>query len=66
MVRGLQKQCSQVSDMQIQKYKYTNTVQVKYADGPYMCYIFLKHRVQGYQKWHFRLDDKENQNHQNH
>ena len=31
---------SQVSDMQIQKYKYTNTVQVKYADGPYMCYIF--------------------------
>ena len=29
-----------MSDIQIQKYKYTNTVQVKYADGPYMCYIF--------------------------
>ena len=42
MVLGPQKQCPQVSDIQIQKYKYTNTVKVKFADRPYMCYIFEK------------------------
>ena len=47
MVRGPQKQFSQVSDIQIQKYKYTNTVKVKFADRPYMCYIFEKVMVRG-------------------
>ena len=44
MVRGPQKQCYRVSDMQIHKYKYTktNTVGVKFADRPNMCYIFEK------------------------
>ena len=49
MVRGPQKQCSHVSDMQIHntntqihKYKYTNTVWVKFADTSNMCYIFGK------------------------
>ena len=36
MIRGPQKLFSQVSD------KYTNTVKVKFADRPYMCYIFEK------------------------
>ena len=41
MVRGPQKQCTQVSDLQIPKYKYTNTALVKVADRHDMCY-FLK------------------------
>ena len=40
MVQGPQKQCSQVSDVQIHKYKYTNTASVKVADRPNMCFIF--------------------------
>ena len=44
MVRGPQKQCSQVSDVQIHKYKYTNTqIQLRtklQIDLP--CAIFLK------------------------
>ena len=43
MVRGLQKHCFWVSDMQIQKYKYTNTVKVKVADRPYMCIPHICH-----------------------
>ena len=57
MVRGPQKQCSHVSDMQlhntntqIHKYKYTNTVLVKFADSPNMCYIFEMVMVRGPQK----------------
>ena len=92
MVRGHQKQCSQVSDVQIHKYnytttqihkytskmqgravikalwqyshslmckytntqiqlhKYTNTVWVKFADRPNMCYIFEKVMDGGPQK----------------
>ena len=35
MVRGLRKQCSRMSDMQIHKYKYTNTTRQihKYSLG---------------------------------
>merc|ERR1711963_1142179 len=33
MVRGPQKQCSRVSDLQIHKYKYTNTPTRKYSFG---------------------------------
>ena len=53
-------QCSQVSDMQIRKktsiqiYKYTNTVQVKFADRPYMCYIFEKVMPRG-PLWHYEI-----------
>ena len=43
MVRGLQKQCSQVSDMQIQKYKYTNTVWSN-LQIDLTCAIFSKSR----------------------
>ena len=50
MVRGPQKQCSWVSDLQIHKYKYTNTqihkyantALVKVADRHDICYIFEK------------------------
>ena len=35
---------------QIHKYKYTNTVWVKFADTPNMCYIFEKVMVRGPQK----------------
>ena len=34
MIRGPQKQCSKVSGIQIHKYKYTNTVWVKFEDRP--------------------------------
>ena len=50
MVRGPQKQCSQVSDIQIHKYKYTNTVWVKFEDRSNMCYIFEKVMARGPQK----------------
>ena len=57
MVQGPQKQRSHVSDMlihntntQIHKYKYTNTVWVKFADTPNMCYIFEIVMVRGPQK----------------
>ena len=60
MVRGPQKQCSHVSDMQIHntntqihKYKYTNTVWVKFADTPNMCYIFEMVMVRGPKKQMF-------------
>ena len=55
MVRGPQKQCSRVSDIQI--HKYTTTVWVKFADRPNMCYIFEKVMVQGPQKQCSRLSD---------
>ena len=50
MVRGHQKQCSQLSDMQIQIHKntnthihkYTNTDSVKVPNRPNMAYIFEK------------------------
>ena len=57
MVRGPQKQCYRVSDMQIHKYKYTNTVWVKFADRPNMCYSFEKVMVRGPQKQCSRLPD---------
>ena len=44
MIQGPQEQCSQMSDVQIHKYKYTNTqIQVwsKLRIGP-ACAIFLK------------------------
>merc|ERR1711963_800057 len=48
MVRGLQKQCSWVSDLQI--HKYANTALVKVADRHDMCYIFENAMVRGPQK----------------
>ena len=50
MVRGHQKQCSQLSDMQLQIHKntnthihkYTNTDSVKVPNRPNMAYIFEK------------------------
>ena len=48
-----------MSDIQIQKYKYTNTVKVKVADRPYMCYIFEKAMVRGPQKQCSRVCDKQ-------
>ena len=53
IVQGPQKQCSQVSDTQIHKYKYTNTqytntVLVKLSDTPIMWYISEKVMVQCY------------------
>jgi hypothetical protein len=59
MVRGPQKQCSRVSDMQIHKYNYTNTVWVKFANRPNICYIFEKVMVQGPQKQCSRVCDKQ-------
>ena len=55
IVLGPLKQCSQVSDTQIHKYKYTNTqytntVLVKLSDRPNMWYIFEKVMVRGLQK----------------
>ena len=58
MIQGPQKQCSRVSDLQIHKYKYTNTqihkyantALVKVADRHDMCYIFEKVMVRGPQK----------------
>ena len=44
MVRGPQKQCSRVSDMQIHKYNYTNT-QIQFGSNLQIdltCAIFLK------------------------
>ena len=40
MVRGPQKQCSQVSDIQI--HKYTNTVWVKFENRPNMWHILKR------------------------
>ena len=58
IVQGYQKGYSRVSNMQIQKYKYTNTQIHKYTNTAYdevperpnMWYIFEKRIVQGYQK----------------
>ena len=58
MVRGHQKQCSQLSDIQIQIHKkinthihkYTNTDSVKVPNRPNMAYIFEKVMVRGPQK----------------
>ena len=50
MVQGPQKQCSKVSDSQIRKCKYKNTVWVKLSDRPNMWYIFEKVMVRGLQK----------------
>ena len=57
MIQGPQKQCSQVSDVQIQKYKYTNTASVKVAERPNMCYIFEKVMVRGPQKQCSQVSD---------
>ena len=50
MVRGPQKQSSQMSYVQVQKYKYTNTALVKIAGRPSICYIFEKVMVRGPQQ----------------
>ena len=58
MVRGPQKQCSWLSDLQIHKHKYTNTqihkyantALVKVADRHDMCYIYEKVMARGPQK----------------
>ena len=75
MVRGPQKRCSRVLDVQIHKYnytntqiqlhKYTNTVWVKFADRPNMCYIFEKVMVRGPQKQCSRVCDTTTQIHKN-
>ena len=67
MVRGPRKQCSRVSDLQIHKYKYTNTntqihkyanrALVKVADRHDMCYIFERVMVRGPQKQCSRVSD---------
>ena len=57
-VQGPQRQCSRVSDMQIQihKYKYTNTntntVSVKIDNRPNICYIFGMVRVSSWYYHH--------------
>ena len=50
MARGTQKQCSWVSDLQINKHKYVNTALAKVADRHDRCYIFEKVMVRGPQK----------------
>ena len=45
------------ANKQIQIHKYTNTVWVKIADRPNMCYTFEKVMVQGPQKQCSRLSD---------
>ena len=73
MIRGPQKQCSQVSDIQIHKYKYTNiqihkytntqiykytnTVWVKLSDRPNMWYIFQNAMIRGPQKQCSQVSD---------
>ena len=65
MTQGPQKQCSRVSDLQIHKYKYTNTQIHKYANTALvkvtdihdMCYIFEKVMVRGPQKQCSRVSD---------
>ena len=46
-----------MSDIQIQKYKYRNTVKVTVADRPYMYYIFEKVMVRGPQKQCSQVSD---------
>ena len=58
IVQGYQKLYFHVSNMQIQKYKYSNSQIHKYTNTAYdevperpnMCHIFEKRIVQGYQK----------------
>ena len=68
MVRGPQKQCSRVSDVQIHKYKNTNT-QIhfffKVADMSNKCYIFEKVMLRGPQKQSFHLSDMQIKIHKN-
>ena len=40
MIQGPQKQCSQVSDMQIHKYKYTNT-QLQLGSKLQLCIVIV-------------------------
>ena len=60
MVRGPQKQCSRVSDMQIHKYNYTNT-QIQFGSNLQIdltCAIFFeKVMVQGPQKQCSQVSD---------
>ena len=57
IVQGPQKQCSQVSEVQIHKYKYTNTASFKVAKRPNMSYIFEKVMVPGPQKQCSQVSD---------
>ncbi len=45
------------TNTQIQLHKYTNTVWVKFADRPNMCYIFEKVMVQRPQKQYSPVSD---------
>ena len=45
------------ANTQIQLHKYTNTVWVKFADKPNMCYIFEKVMVRGPQKQYSPVSD---------
>ena len=45
------------ANTQIQIHKYTNTVWVKFADRPNMCYIFEKVMVQRPQKQYSPVSD---------
>ena len=45
------------ANTQIQLHKYKNTVWVKFADRPNMCYIFEKVMVRGPQKQCSRVSD---------
>ena len=49
IVQGYQKWYFHESNMQIQKYKYTNTAYDKVPERPNMLYIFEERIVQGYQ-----------------
>ena len=50
IVQGYQKLYSHESNMQIQKYKYTNTSYDEVPEKPNMWYIYEKRIVRGYQK----------------
>ena len=57
LVQGPQRQCSKVSDMQIQICKYTKTISFKVSHRPNICYIFEMVMVQGPQKQWSRVCD---------
>ena len=62
IVKRYQKLYANVSNTQIQKYKYTNTQIQHMPERPNMWYIFEKRIVQGYQKLYSHVSNAQIQN----
>ena len=61
IVQGYQKRYSHVSNVQIHKYKYTNTAYDEVPERPNMQYILKKRIVQGYQKLYSHVSNAQMQ-----